>query len=210
MRIAIIGCGRLGSVLARRWGRAGHEVLVSARRGVDALAPQVDGWEHVRAAPRMDASTADVAVLAFPWRERGAALDGVVLSGSVVVDATNPFSQDFDVLDAGPDGSTGAIAAELPGARMVKALNSVPADHLDEPADPSTPTDERLGVPIASDDHEAKDLVHDLVAELGHTGVDVGGLDDGRQWMQPQCPLFMIPATAAELRQRVEALRQSV
>jgi predicted dinucleotide-binding enzyme len=64
-------------------------------------------------------------------------------------------------------------------------------------------------VPVAGDDHEAKDLVVDLTAELGHTGVDVGSLEDGHRWMEPQCPLFMVPASAAELRGRVQALRGS-
>jgi 8-hydroxy-5-deazaflavin:NADPH oxidoreductase len=207
VRIAILGAGRLGGTLARRLGADDHEVLVAARRGPAELADVVGEWPGVQPAARDELSTAEIVVLAFPWRAREAALDGVVLPGVVVVDATNPFGVDYTVLDTGPRGSTGAIADLLPGARVVKAWNTVPAERFEQPASPAPSEEDRLGVPIAGDDREAKDIVRDLTGELGHTGVDVGTLEDGHRWMEPQRPLFMVPASPAELRGRIEALR---
>jgi 8-hydroxy-5-deazaflavin:NADPH oxidoreductase len=207
VRIAILGAGRLGGTLARRLGADDHEVLVAARRSPAELAEVVEDWPGVQPAGRDELSTAESVVLAFPWRAREAALDGLVLPGVVVVDATNPFAEDFTVLDAGSGGSTGAIADLLPGARVVKAWNTVPAERFEQPTSPAPPEADRLGVPIAGDDREAKDLVRDLTGELGHTGVDVGTLEDGHRWMEPLRPLFMVPASPAELRGRIEALR---
>jgi 8-hydroxy-5-deazaflavin:NADPH oxidoreductase len=208
LRIAILGAGRLGGALARRLGAANHDVVVAARRGPDELRDQVAGWRGVQAGDRQELATAELAVLAFPWRARAQALAGLELPDVVVIDATNPFAEDYTVLDAGPSGSTGAIAALLPGARVVKAWNTVPAERFEEPSEPAVGIGDRLGVPIAGDDPEAKDLVRDLTGELGHTGVDVGSLGDGRRWMEPQRPLFMVPATADELRARIAALRE--
>jgi 8-hydroxy-5-deazaflavin:NADPH oxidoreductase len=209
VRIAILGAGRLGGTLARRLGAANHEVVLAARRGPDELRDVVAGWSGVQPGDRGDLATAEAVVLAFPWRVREPALAGVTLPGVLVIDATNPFAADFTVLDTGPRGSSGEIAALLPGARLVKAWNTVPAERFETPPDPATDANARLGVPIAGDDREAKDVVHDLTAELGHTGVDIGSLEDGHRWMQPLCPLFMVPASAAELRGRVQALRAS-
>jgi 8-hydroxy-5-deazaflavin:NADPH oxidoreductase len=208
VRIAILGAGRLGGTLARRFGAANHEVVVAARRGPDELRQVVGDWPGVQPGERGDLATAEVVVLAFPWRVREQALAGLTLPGVLVVDATNPFAEDFTVLDTGERGSSGEIAALLPGATLVKAWNTIPAERFEIPAAPETGTDARPGVPIAGEDREAKDIVHDLTAELGCTGVDVGSLADGHRWMEPQCPLFMVPATAAELRGRVEALRE--
>jgi 8-hydroxy-5-deazaflavin:NADPH oxidoreductase len=209
VRVAILGAGRLGGALARRFGADDHEVVVAARRAREELAQEVERWPGVRAGDRTDLATAEVVVLAFPWRAYPDALEGLLLPGVVVVDATNPFSEDFTVLDAGPRGSTGEIAAQLPGAHVVKAWNTLPAERYEEPVDLTVPHRQRLGVPIAGDDQDAKDLVRDLTGELGHVGVDVGSLDDGRRWMQPQCPLFMVPLAADDLRARVSALRGS-
>jgi 8-hydroxy-5-deazaflavin:NADPH oxidoreductase len=204
VRIAIVGAGRLGGTLARRLGAANHEVLVTSRRPPDELHAVVDGWPGVQPAGRDALATAEAVVLAFPWRVRHDALADVTIPGALVVDATNPFADDFTVLQTGARGSTGEIASMLPGARVVKAWNTLPAERFE----PDPPSSGRLGVPIAGDDLEAKDVVRDLTGELGHTGVDVGTLEDGHRWMEPQRPLFMVPITADELRGRVQALRE--
>lgn len=207
MRVAIVGAGRLGGTLAERLGRHGHEVVVASSRPADQLAPEVTDWPGVTAVERHEVVDADVVILAFPWPEAADALAGLDLADRVVVDATNPFSVDFDVIDTGEVGSTGRIVELLPGARVVKAFNTVPDEQLVERADDRAPTAERIGVPVAGDDVEACDEVTDLIGDLGFTAVRVGGLDDGRDLMQPGCPLFMVPLPAHELEERLRLLQ---
>ncbi|WP_052666928.1 NADPH-dependent F420 reductase [Nitriliruptor alkaliphilus] len=206
MRVAVIGAGRMGGTLARLLGAHGHEVVVTAARGREELAPVVAGWPGVVAGEREDVVGSDVVVLAFPWRVAEEALAGLDLQDHVVVDATNPFSADYDIVDTGPTGSTGVIAALLPGARVVKAFNTLPAEQFVESAAETAPTARRIGVAIAADDREARDEVADLVGDLGFTAVPVGGLDAGRDLMQPATPLFMVPLPAIELEARVHQL----
>lgn len=208
MRVGVIGAGRLGGTLARLLGAHGHEVVVTASRGREALAPEVAGWRGVEAGDRQDVVGCDVVVLAVPWRHAEAALAGLDLAGHIVVDATNPFSEEFDIVDTGEVGSTGRIAALLPGARVVKAFNTLPDEKLVEAAAETAPTGRRIGIPVASDDHEARDEVADLAGDLGFTAVPVGGLDDGRRLMQPATPLFMVPLSAQELEARVRQLAE--
>jgi predicted dinucleotide-binding enzyme len=209
VRIAVLGAGRLGGTLARRFGADDHEVIVAGRRPLDELRRAVEGWNGVQAAPRADAATAEVVVLAFPWRVRHEALAGLTLPGVVVIDATNPFAADYSVLETGREGSTGAVAQLLPGARVVKAWNTLPAERFDPHGWGGSVDGQRLGVPVAGDDADAKDVVRDLTGELGHTAVDVGSLLDGHRWMEPQRPLFMVPVPPEDLRGRVAALREA-
>lgn len=206
MRVGVIGAGRLGGTLARLLGRHGHDVVVAAERSRDELVPVVADWRGVVAGEREDVVGCDVVVLAFPWRVAEDALAGLDLSGHVVVDATNPFSADYDIIETGPRGSTGVIADLLPGARVVKGFNTLPDEQLADAASEVAPTARRVGVALAADDLEARDEVADLVGDIGFTAVPVGGLDAGRDLMQPASPLFMVPLPASELQERVQQL----
>lgn len=207
MRIGTIGVGRLGGTLARLLGAGGHEVVVTATRPPDVVARDVAGWRGVAAGARPDLAGVEVVLLAFPWRVAAAALAGLDLAGRIVVDATNPFSAEYDVIDTGAGGSTGHVGALLPGARLVKAFNTLPADQLVERADDRAPGADRLGIPLAADDRDACDEVIDLTADVGFTGVPVGGLGAGRDLMEPASPLFNVPLRARELEARIRQLR---
>jgi 8-hydroxy-5-deazaflavin:NADPH oxidoreductase len=206
VRVGVIGAGLLGGTLARLLGQHGHEVVLAARRSRAELEPAVAGWPNVTAGERTDVVGCEVVILAFPWRVAEEALAGLDLAGHVVVDATNPFSEDFDIIDTGGEGSTGTVASLLPGARVVKAFNTLPWEHLVEAADERAPTARRIGIPIATDDVDALDEVSDLAGDLGFTALHVGGLDAGRELMQPACPLFMVPLPARQLEERVRQL----
>lgn len=207
MRIGTIGTGRIGGTLARLLGAAGHEVVVTATRSPQALAEQVAGWPGVRAGVTADLADREMVLLAFPWRMAGDALAGVDLRDRIVIDATNPFSEDFDIIDTGERGSTGQVADLVPGARVVKAFNTVPDDQLVDRADDRAPTARRIGIPIAADDAVAAEEVASLIATLGFTAVHIGDLAAGRDLMQPASPLFNVPLPARELEERVRQLR---
>ncbi len=207
MRVGVLGVGRLGGTLARLLGAHGHEVVAVTSRGREATAELVGDWPGVGAGERDDLAGCDVVILAVPWRSVGVALDGLVLEGTVVVDATNPFSEEFEIIDTGDTGSTGVVAELLPGARVVKAFNTLPGDRLIEEAQEQAPTARRLGLPVAADDVDARDEVADLIGDLGFSAVEVGGLDAGRRWMEPASPLFNVPLPAVELNDRIRQLR---
>lgn len=207
MRVGVIGAGRMGGTLACLLGSHGHEVVVAADRGRDELAPVVADWAGCVAGERTDVVGTEVVVLAFPWRVAEEALDGLDLTDHIVVDATNPFSADYEIIDTGRRGSTGAIAELIPGARVVKAFNTIPAEQLVDAASETAPSARRVGIAVAADDADARDEVADLIGDLGFTAVPVGGLDAGRDLMQPATPLFMVPLPASELEERLQQLQ---
>jgi predicted dinucleotide-binding enzyme len=147
MKIGVIGGGRVGSALAETWRDRGHDVAVSTR---DTVAETAAG--------------ADVVVLALP---AGAAPDALAAAGSlagrVLLDATNNLS-------GGPSGLE--IAALAPGARYVKAFNTVFSTFMHDtpPARPATHL-------YCGDDEEAKATVARLIEDAGFEPVDLGGAE---------------------------------
>ena len=57
---------------------------------------------------------ADVILLALPWRRRKELSPlSELFTGKIVIDATNPYSESFPVLDRGNDTSTETIAKQI-------------------------------------------------------------------------------------------------
>lgn len=146
MRIGVIGGGRVGSALAETWREKGHEVAVSARDTVGETA-----------------ASGDVVVLALPASAAPGALAAATLDGKVLLDATNNLS-------GGPSGLE--IAALAPGARYVKAFNTVFSTFMHD-TPPATPASHLY----CGDDEKAKATVASLIEDAGFEPIDLGGID---------------------------------
>ena len=66
----------------------------------------------------------DVILLAIPWRKREElrSLPSELFKNKIVIDATNPYSENFELIDLGNSTSSEEVAKELPAARVVKAF----------------------------------------------------------------------------------------
>jgi predicted dinucleotide-binding enzyme len=205
MRIGIIGAGHIGSTLARRFVDAGHEVGLANSRGPDSLR------ELVRSlGPRACAMTVheaaqfgDVVVVSIPFgRYREIPTGG--LDDKVVIDTNNYYPDRdgrFAELDTDQTTSSELLAAHLPGARVVKAFNSLYARSLAERGRPAGAPD-RVAIPISGDDDEAKQMVAALIDEIGFDAIDAGRLAEGRRH-QPGTPAYAVSVSAGELRRRL-------
>jgi 8-hydroxy-5-deazaflavin:NADPH oxidoreductase len=121
-----------------------------------------------------------------------APLPAQALAGKIVVDANNYYpARDGKIpeLEAGL-GSSEWLAEHVPGARVVKAFNTMWSENLLHQAVPHG-AEERVALPVASDDDEAKSVVSGLVDDMGFDPVDGGTLRDGRR-QQPGTPVFNV------------------
>jgi NADPH-dependent F420 reductase len=179
MKIAIIGTGNVGSALGGSFIRAGHEVTFAAQdqSATQALAAELGATAATSTAGAVEA--ADVVVLAVPYAAVGdvAAEVGAAAQGKVVIDATNPLKTDYSGLstETGPSGAE-RIAAQLPGARIVKAFNTIFASIQADPAGQAQTVDGLL----AGDDAAAKATVAELLRSMGLRPVDAGPLAEAR------------------------------
>ncbi len=134
MEIGIIGAGQVGLAVGHRLVKAGHHVKLSSARGPRALAPVAHDI-GAEAAEVIDAAAAELVLLAIPWLAVSEVLDPLPdWQGRILVDATNPFVT-FDPLqlaDLQGRSASVIVASHAPGARMVKAFNSIAMADFDK------------------------------------------------------------------------------
>jgi 8-hydroxy-5-deazaflavin:NADPH oxidoreductase len=176
-KIGLIGGGNLGRHLASLWVGAGHDVAVGVRGGERHDSGAAYRVVSVEGA----AAHGEVVALALPFAALASTLPPLAsaLAGKVVVDATNPVKDDWSPLPLGEGNSGGEEAGRLlPGARVVKAFNTVFADVM-------TPTrlargGRRVTAFVAGDDEAANELVARLAADAGFAPLVVGPLANAR------------------------------
>jgi hypothetical protein len=176
MRIAILGTGQIAAGLGTRWSQAGHDVTIAGRTSAKAQA--LAARLSVRAATIRDAvADADAVLLAVAWDGVAGTLTAAgPLTGTVLIDPTNPVEHGTGVLRTPPGESAAQqIAALVPGAHVVKAFNLFVADQWLNPDSPS------VTVAISGDDQHALDVTTTLVRDAGAEPAVVGGLDRARQ-----------------------------
>jgi len=205
MKIGIIGAGRIGGTAARLFAGAGHEVVLSNSRGPASLSDLVAAINREVGEGRAQAATAadaakfsDILMLAAPWRADEALPDPDLVRGKIVIDAMNAYGESGSVIDLGGSGSSEEVAKRLPGARVVKAFNTIYYQHLVGQGRPNAPLAERRAIFIAGDDPTAKRIVSDLIRQIGFGPVDTGTLREGGRTQQPGTPVYNRDLTQAE------------
>ena len=170
MRIGVLGTGTVGRAIAARLEELGHDVVTGSRSSGDY------------------AEAAEHGELVFNCTAGAGAIDAVTkaasgLDGKVLVDVSNPLKFDGEgppTLFVGVDDSLGErIQKAVPGARVVKALNTMNADVM---VHPELVAGDHV-VFVCGDDQEAKTRVTELLGELGWPAervVDAGDIAGAR------------------------------
>jgi predicted dinucleotide-binding enzyme len=208
IRIGIIGGGNVGSAAAKRFVDAGHEVAIANSRGPETLQSLVTGLGPLaHAATSKDAADfGDVVLVAIPFG-RYRELPADRLAGKIVVDANNYYPRrDGHVpeLDSDQTTSSELLARSVPGAKVVKAFNTMQSGRLASEGRPGMPREERMVLFVAGDDPEAKREVSRLIEETGFTPVDTGSLAEGGRRQQPGSPVYTALLTEAEARSALQ------
>ena len=177
-RIGVLGSGTMGTALAGCFTKSGHEVLVGARR--------IPGRESMPSYQDTVARS-EVIFLALSWPH---GLDCVrnidSFENRILVDVSNPESEDGRSLVLGPDESGAElIAANARGARVVKAFSHFYAEIVtgNHEFDGGLPS-----VLYCGDDADAKVIVHRLIAGCRFDPIDAGDLRVAR-YLEPMAML---------------------
>jgi predicted dinucleotide-binding enzyme len=177
MTYAIIGSGAIGSALARQFARSNIDVLIANSRGPESLTGLVaELGPHVTPTTVPDAMKADIVILAVPFTAVGEAVEGVAgWNGRIVVDATNAIDfPAFTPKDLGGRPSTAIVAEIVPGARVVKAFNTLPAAVLAR--DPAQDGGRRV-LFVSGNDAAANSDIAGLIERLGFAPITLGELN---------------------------------
>jgi predicted dinucleotide-binding enzyme len=185
MNIGIIGAAAVGETMAAAFIQAGHDVLLSNRRGPQSLAPLINKLgPKAQAVTVAQSAACPVVLLAIPWTKVTEVLDSVVQwQAQVVLDATNQFlnyAPDFRTADLGDDTSSEIVARRIPDAKVVKVFNTLPVTGFFA----DRPSGYRRVAFMAGDHGDAKGLVKGLIESLGLVPIDLGSLRSGGALMQ--------------------------
>ena len=202
-RLAVLGAGHVGPVIARLTIKAGYPVAIATSGDPEDIR-LITELIIPGAQPRWASDAvadADIVVLAIPLHSI-ADIDPRSLSGKLVVDAMNywPASdgvlQDFEV-----SGSSEIVARRLASSTVVKALNHIGYHELEDRARPAGAPDRRAAG-IAGDDPAAVATIAGLVDRIGYDPVRLESLRAGRI-LQPGGPVFGTVLTRAEFERTV-------
>lgn len=191
-RIAVLGTGHSGPVIARVALEGGYPVSIAAS-GDPADIELITQVLVPGAEPRWAADAAgkaDIVVLAFPLH-KFPAFDPSLVAGKLVIDVMNywPLTDGIvEMFEDGQRGSSEIVQDRLARSTVVKTLNHIGYHELEEDRRPAGSPDRRaLGV--ASDAPDATEVVADLVERIGYDPVRLDTLAAGRL-LQPGGPVF--------------------
>lgn len=180
---AILGSGAIGAAVAGQFARKGIEVLLANSRGPETLADLAhDLGPSVVPATVQDALAADILILAVPYDAVRDAVHGApAWNGRIVVDATNAIDfPAFTPRDLGGRLSTHIVAEAVPGARVVKAFNTLPAAVLAKDRQENG----RRVLFLSGDDDGANAEVAGLIERLGYAPITLGRIAEGGRLQQ--------------------------
>ncbi len=192
MRVGIIGTGNMGSAFAKMLSRTRHEVFVGSRDPEKAKKIATcyteKGWRRSLCPIGQDVKYGsikeavkfgEIIILAVPWPSAKQALSQAGdLKNKIVLDITNPLTNDFSGLDVGFTTSAAEeIAKMVPEAKVVKAFNTIFAHILSSSIHLKSP---RPNVFICGDDEDVKKKISQLAKDLGFEPLDLGPLNRAR------------------------------
>ena len=197
MKVGVLGSGDVAKTLASGFLKHGHEVMMGTREPA-----KLKEWTGKNPKGRVGsfaeaAKTGELVVLAVKGTASAEALRAAGasnLSGKTVVDVTNPIADAppvngvlkfFTTLD---DSLMERLQRECPGAKLVKAFNSVGAAAMVNPQFKGGPPT----MFMCGNDEGAKKTVNGILDQFGWQAEDLGGAEAARA-IEPLCILWCIP-----------------
>jgi 8-hydroxy-5-deazaflavin:NADPH oxidoreductase len=209
MKIGIIGSGHIGGNFGLHLAKAGHEVMFSSRHPEQLSSLAEEAGEQAQKGTIEEAAVfGELLVLSVPFKaiESLANSIGDQARNKVIIDTCNPYpGRDGEVaskvINDPAMRQSAHTASHFPSSKIVKALNTIYYVHLKayafrEGAD-------KIALPIAGDDADAKKTVSQLLKDIGFEPIDVGKLADSKV-MEVDQLLYNKPMSAQEMRDKLK------
>lgn len=199
-RLAVLGAGHSGPVIARIALAAGFPVSIAVSGDPETIA-LITEVVAPGAEPRWAADAvreSDIIVMAIPLH-KFPAFDPDLVAGKLVVDVMNYWPPVNGVVDLFEDrrySSSEVVQRRLARSKVVKTLNHIGYHEMEDDRRPAESPDRRaLGV--AGDDPDAVDEVARVVERIGYDAVRLDSLSAGRL-LEPGGPVFGAPLRRTE------------
>jgi predicted dinucleotide-binding enzyme len=206
-RIAVLGAGHVGPVIARIALAAGFHVKIAASDSPETIAlitqVLIPGAEPRWAADAVE--DAELVVMAIPLH-KFATFDPGLVAGKLVVDAMNywpPADGNLEMFLNRPESSSEIVQERLARSTVVKSLNHIGYQDLEDARRPAG-SRERRAIGVAGDDAAAVKVVEELIERAGYDAVRLASLSAGRV-LEPGGPVFGALLSRSEFEQAISA-----
>jgi len=206
-RIAVLGAGHVGPVIARMALDAGYQVAIASSGNplnlemiTDVVMPGVQARWAKDAVASADLVVLSIPLHAFP------AVDPGLLSDKLVIDAMNywaPADGVVPMFQRQDLSSSEIVQRHLAESTVVKALNQIAYQDLEDGRRQAGSPD-RHAIGVAGDDPVAAKAVGDVIDRMGYDPVLLGSLSASRV-LQPGGPVFGAVLVRSEFERAINA-----
>jgi len=198
MRFGIIGAGPIGSIISKKLVKIGYDVKIADARGIERL----EGKEFAGTPVRVEdvIKNIEVLIISLPIKAMPSIRDIINQVGEevIIVDTSNYYPFRDNKIEEIENGMVESVwVSNQLGRPIIKAFNNLLAHTLENGGTPEG-TSGRIAIAIAGNDLSQKQVILDLVNELGFDTVDSGSLSDSWK-QQPGTPAYCTELTKDEL-----------
>jgi len=198
MRFGIIGAGPIGSISSKKLVKIGYDVKIADARGIERL----EGKEFAGTPVRVEdvIKNIEVLIISLPIKAMPSIRDIINQVGEevIIVDTSNYYPFRDNKIEEIENGMVESVwVSNQLGRPIIKAFNNLLAHTLENEGTPEG-TSGRIAIAIAGNDLSQKQVILDLVNELGFDTVDSGSLSDSWK-QQPGTPAYCTELTKDEL-----------
>lgn len=209
MNIGIIGSGGMGSCLASKFAALGHTVSIANSRGPASLKQFTESIGAVAATVEEAIESKQVIIVSIPQKnipDLPKHLFKDLPKDVVVIDTGNyyPSLRDGAIPALDQSGIDSLWVQEQLGIPVIKVFNSILAESIRDLGRPKGEK-HRIAMAVSGDDPKAKELVFELVEELGFDPFDIGTI--AQSWkQQPGSSIYCRDIDLEELKKRIDAM----
>ncbi|MFK4392564.1 3-hydroxyisobutyrate dehydrogenase [Bacillus sp. AFS026049] len=203
MKFGIIGAGTIGSIISKKLVKNGHDVKIADARGIEHL----EGKELAGTPDLIEdvMTNIEVLIISLPLTALPSIRNIIEQVGEevIVVDTSNYYpSRDQKIAEIENGMVESDWVSNQLGKPIIKAFNNLLAHTLENEGTPEG-TSGRIAMAIAGNDVSQKQIIMDVVNQLGFDTVDSGSLSDSWR-QQPGTPAYCTELTKEELTKALE------
>ncbi|QNK48904.1 NAD(P)-binding domain-containing protein [Brevibacterium sp. PAMC23299] len=203
MKFGIIGAGTIGSIISKKLVKNGHDVKIADARGIEHLEGKELAGTPVLIEDVM--TNIEVLIISLPLTALPSIRNIIEQVGEevIVVDTSNYYpSRDQKIAEIENGMVESDWVSNQLGKPILKAFNNLLAYTLENEGTPEG-TSGRIAMAIAGNDVSQKQIIMDVVNQLGFDTVDSGSLSDSWR-QQPGTPAYCTELTKEELTKALE------
>lgn len=209
MRFGIIGAGPIGSIISKKLVKIGYDVKIADARGIERLKGKAFAGTPMRVEDVI--KNIGVLIISLPIKAMSSIRDIINHVGEevIIVDTSNYYPFRDGKIDEIENGMVESVwVSNQLGRPIIKAFNNLLAYTLENEGT-SEDSGGRIAMAVAGNDPSQKQIVMDVVNELGFDAVDSGSLSESWR-QQPGTPAYCTELPKDELTKALNKANKEI